>query len=579
MKNLKLDFAIVFSAVLSLCFTAGLAAYFAMHQLLVPAEVAMHISAGEFIVDGLRPYLGFLEVSSPVTLYLFAVPALLSRLLFIHPIAIFNELTVLVLLLVSLLLISAAVDVKNSFRLRRYGFYLPVLLFTMAVSIIYYLNEFGQLGMFYVILVLPYLAERFLTASACSTPLRFSATFWRKCVTGALAAVATLLDPVLALAFVAIEFICLSALGNVTLSRLKTRYCSVELVACLISILSTVAGLYLLAPQVVHEYLGPISQFNFFSYQFFNDALNYVDKSPDRRDLMYAFVFFVVLALPMAAKCLLTRLLSTVAIAGFIFFICTGTLFTHQSFTMVAASAMACALAMSRYLFRYKSRFSNRFKMLSSIFRLPSFSGRITVIVCGLAPTLTFMAISYICAHNLPAEKIFDLKKIGYYGFGLKSDLGFFSGSIERNSDAKDTVWIYSEQVSPGFPVLTQLHRRPGRLVWGFPFRVMRELHDRNTDDLSKLLLFEANLHARLRAELEGSHPPELVLIEDGETQEYFKTAKIWPALEQNYVVLEACTPLNEAEITSHAPYEYLGYRVGFSTFRLNNVLHQSTEN
>ena len=141
---------------------------------------------------------------------------------------------------------------------------------------------------------------------------------------------------------------------------------------------------------------------------------------------------------------------------------------------------------------------------------------------------------------------------------------------MRQASAARDCVWIYSEQVSPAFPLLTQLRRKPGYLVWGFPLHTLKTLHERGTtEQIAQLAQFEAGMFNHLRVEALSNHPPALILVEDGEVHDLFKAHGITAIVEQFYSPLDSCSPLNGDEISSHDPYEYLGYRVTFSADKL----------
>lgn len=556
----KLSFNLIVSGFLALALAALLAGYFSVHQLAIPADAAMRLSCGVQIADGARPYLDFLDNSSPFALYLASLPALVSKIVFVHPVSIFNFM-VLLLTLGSLLLVIKC-GRGPSPRLILLQFCLPAIVLSVALFQFYFLNHFGQEGVLFFLLFLPYLTQRYLSLSG----LHRHKQRWVPLLIGFLAALALLLNPIFPLALIAVEFTCLFSLGEISGLKLKSRYFTAELSACLLSLLVLCLGLFALVPSVVLEYLGPISHINQLTFEYFNEDLSYVGKSPDRRDLVYAFVVFFVLSLPVAGRCLLTRLMCLMSAFGFACLVFSGTLFSHQGILMIAYSLVALCLSLNRYLrsFRPAKVLSGRAAVCCSarlnkkvIVLLPAL-----VVICFVAANFTALKLSN--------SKAFSLSELGYYGFGLERDLSFFSKTVRQSSSPRDRVWIYSGQISPAFPLLTQLRRKPGYLVWGFPLHTLKILHERGTpDQIAQLAHFEATMYDRLRVEALSPQPPTLVLVEDGEVHDLFKDHGLVSIIEQFYSPLDSCSPLNGDEIDNHAPYEYLGYRVCFSADKL----------
>ncbi len=561
-------FNLILSSVICLCLWAALTGYFSVHQLLVPAEAAMRLACGALIADGAKPYIDFLDNSSPYALYLAAIPQLVSRLVFVHPICVFNMLVALLTLVALLLVLNCARG--DSRRLLLVQYCLPAIVIGTALTLVYFLNYFGQESVLFFLLFLPYLVQRYASISNIKTDNRRLSC---SPAIGVLAAIGLLLNPIFLLALLAVEFTCLIALGDISLTKIKTQYLTSELKACLLSLVLLCLGLFCLAPTVVHEYLGPISQINQLAYEYYENGFSYVDKSPDRRDLVYAFVVFFVLALPVAGHCLLTRLMCVMSAFGFSYLVFTGTLLTHQGILMIAYSLTGLLLAGNRYL---RSFYLGK-RITAAVVRkcedwLSAPIGRsgtrmlVLLPICAIA---SFVITSFVSLKQVQG-KVFTLSELGYYGFGFEHDLSFFSKTVKEASTARQSVWIYSEQISPAFPLLTQLRRKPGFLVWGFPLHTLKILHERGTpDQVAQLAKFEQRLYERLRADALSRNPPVLIMIEDGEVRDLFKDHGITAIIDKFYSGLDPCSPLNGDEMAVHMPYEYLGYRVPFSVDKL----------
>ncbi|CAN5308642.1 hypothetical protein BH11CYA1_BH11CYA1_46940 [soil metagenome] len=556
----KPSFNLFISAAIALSLFALTAGHFTVHQLAMAPEPAMRLSCGMQIASGARPYLDFLDNSSPFALYLASLPALISKIIFVHPICITN-LLVVALTLISLLMLLASSRGRPRLRLLQY--YLPAVFAGVALTQYYFLQYFASESVLFFLLFLPYLTQRYLSLSAAAAKTKNA---FLPILTGFCAALALLLNPIYLAALLSVEFTCLFSLGDLSLTKIRRRYFTTELKACLVSLLLLCLVLLCLAPMVVREYLGPICQINQLAFEYFNDDLAFVGKSPDRRDLVYTFVVFFVLSLPVAGRCLLTRLMCLMAAYGFGCFVFSATLFTDKGILMIGYSLVALLLAAVRYVRSYKP--AKRF--LASLVSLAE--GQLVPRILQVLSICTIVCFvgSYYAANKSTTGNTFSLKELGYYGFGLERDLSFFSKTVRHDSAVRDLVWIYSEQVSPAFPLLTQLRRHSGYLVWGFPLHTLKILHQRGTPaQIEKLANFEATMFNRLRIEALSPHPPTLVLIEDGEVRDLFKANGITAIIEQNYTSIDSCSPLNGDEIASHDPYEYLGYRVSFSTDKL----------
>ncbi len=560
-----------FSCLLLLCWSGSLFGYFCAHQILIPAEPAMHIACANMIIEGAQPYIDFIDNATPLSLYLFSLPVLLSKLCFLHPILIFNLLIVLLTFSVIALNIFAAM--QSGSKGISLLFYLPALTLSVITCQLYFLAEYGQESMVFMLLFWPYLIERYLSSTGAGK----TSPTWRKVSAGLLASVALLVNPIYLFAVVVVEIICLTALGEVTLFKIRHRYLGMELLACVTSMLVVAAVIYFSAPRMVAVYLGPITSLNLLSYDYFYDNLGFVDKSPDRRDLVYAFVIFFIMALPAAGRCLLVRLMCTMSALGFIWLVCSGTLYTHQAFIMTAFSLTAFYLALARYLrsMRFAHQFfAHQFTKCENLARQLVLWQKNkplvkTALLAGL-PVLCFVTINHFCLRNIAKEHFFSLADINYYGFGLKSDLSFFSDAVEKNSQPRDLVWFFSQQVRPGFPLLTQLRRRPGYLVWAFPLHTLKVLHERSTpEQVARLTQFETGIMDHLRSELNSVRPPKLILIEDGETWDSLTAAGICTIIQDKYDNLEPLTPMNGDEIALHRPFEYVGHRLGFSVYKI----------
>lgn len=533
---------------LILSLSAVLLAYFFVHQLACPAELALSLAASDLVSQGQIPYIDFVDNAIPHSYYLRLPLILLSKLVSFHPTLIANLFHVF-LVAASLLLIRVMLGKGRASRLLAPR--LPFLSVALFVYVFVFLSEFGQAPQLLVSGTLPYLAARYLSAGGERVKPILSA------LAGLLQALVLFLDQSFLLFWLLTEFVIFFA-G-------RKRFFALELKVCLLGVIAMFAGLALMPGQAVKTYFGPILHLNQLSFEFFNDSFFYVGQTPDRRDLVYFFVVAQALTLPVVSRCVLIRLLSALSALGFGYYVSSTSLFTWQALAMVGFAALGLALSLAYYMRRLA--LGRLFKGLLLFTAMEKFIGnnrRQEFIAAGLGIACFFVFYQQV------AGQWMSLSPLGYWGQGLKSDLTIFAGDIEEACPPKETVTICGTQVRPGFPALVQVRRGGDYLLWGFPFYVFKTMRERKLPaEVADLLAYEDQFYSRLKAAWSGPRRPKAIAVEDNEAHDALWAHGINAIIESDYEPGPYLSLMNGEELAGHPAFEYVGYRKSFTLYKL----------
>lgn len=520
--------------------SACMAAFILVHQLHCPAEVALNLSMSERVFGGAVPYVDFIDNADPFCYY-FNLPVIwLSRVLFIHPVFLANLLH-LALFAAALFCVEHCLGHTRGAKLLAPR--LPWLTVFSFAGLALFMAEFGQITQCLVFFSLPYWTTRYLAALGQKT--RPPAAIFA----GLLMAVAVLLDP---------PFICFLAAGELVIALARPRkYFDLSLIVLALSIIGSILLiLNLMTAGALAAYLGPIRRLNELSFEFFNDALFYVEKSPDRRDLLYFYALSLAVSLPVACRCLLTRILAALSAVGLAYYVITVNLFTWQSLAMVGYSALALALALGYYGVKISLPCKAAVGGISTKVALSA----VTVVLLGLIAMLS----------RIPGPDWFSLASMGYHGKGLKSDLTIFSSSIEEYCPKGKHIVFFGTQVRPGYPAAYQLRRSGGYLGWGFPVLPLKTMKERKTpEQVADLLEFEKNFYSRLKSDWSGPDRPAAIVVEDNEAHDALWGHGLNEVIERDYEPGPYLSLMNGDELAGHPRFEYVGYLKSYTLYKL----------
>ena len=534
--------AIVVCAILSV-----IVLHLLLHPVLIPAEAAMHLEAGRLLAQGKVPYVDFFETAAPMLIYLNAVPSIVSDFLPLHPIQVFN----LFVFFTLCLSIAGTAYILFSCRSRDQAVY-PYLLIGFAATNLVFIGEFGQAEHLMVMLTLPYIVFRYLRWSDRATSDRAGV------VAGAFAAVGFLLKPIFLLLLVGLE-----------LCWWLNRPRKYPLVAPEITSLAAVMSIYffhlfILPTEMQNRYVNWAFPAILYDYRLWDTRLIYMDKTPDRRDLLYFMVLVSILSLAARKWCSLLPTFVLMAVLGFGLFFIPGKMLTFEALPMVYGASIAASLLVGvvlNYLAGMKAG-GGVYKVLSR----PVAYGAAILIVCSMG-IMEFQKINGV--------NYLDLRPLGYVGSTPKDDLANFSELLIKETNPEDQVLVISDRVRPAFPLLLQLNRKPGaRLLNADIMRVFHNIEEQ-TDETTynKVVYANSLLYEELIDDIDKRQPKLIMLEEEA----------LGPLLEQREVKLkiqELYEPIGMADYeenkAKHPRFEYLGFRSPLQVFKLRSAMDEA---
>ena len=300
---------------------------------------------------------------------------------------------------------------------------------------------------------------------------------------------AAMIDALYWLYYLAFELCCLLTFFPFkNRSYISKRYLGVELKA--ITVVFVLAQLIwiVLPAKSVREYFNSIMKINWWSFQESLRALNFFDSAADSRPLIFLAVLFLVLALSQARQNILVRICAIASLLGLNLLIIQGATLSYQTYLFVGFAALTFAVALVHHPLLRQLRQS---KLLPGQVFLPlsgglqacyqaiKYQSRYAILFLALILGASGCGVYLIEYSLLKKAYRFDLTMLRYYGIADKRDLGIFSETVEEFSRVDDDVAILGVGVRPGYPIITQLRRRPGlSLTWGFPIDTLHMLED-----------------------------------------------------------------------------------------------------
>ena len=517
-------------------------------ELVLPAEMAAHLYAGELICQGRIPYLDFFDNASPGLLLFSAIAAFPGHLhLGLHPILVYKLFFYLLFLLSSILVFKLAQVGSFKYFERAALCYLP---FATGVFLLSFLPDFAHENLLFAVLLLPYLLLRL-----SGEPVKTSSPLW--IVSFVLFSISVSVDPLFFLFYLCFEL----SLFVLRRAKFEKQFAASALLYPLTYLLLLAA----LPGQILRHYYERVLLVNLASFIQFNEYLYWVDKSPDRRDLIYLFVLLLTASSFALGASTLTTSFVFLSALGFAYYLCTVGLLTGAALPMLYFAMLAFLVSLMRGLFLLSRRLHWRMsgKVLALLDRRVLLVS--TVLVFALSIALFF-------------GSQFSLAPLGYKLYGRQWDLAYFSSTIEKYSEPGDRVAVFSYQARPGYPLLTQLARPNGsHFLYLYPFLVFRHLEMLETWHRKPLEAFEEFTWQELSREIK-EEPPELILITDGDIRETLDKKGISALIEEKYDFAGDCSMLSGTEMEQHAPFEYLGYQDAFRVMRLQEKFRRRSE-
>ena len=543
----------LFAKLLLLTIACGtLIGHYFLHQFLLPAESALHLSEAAAMLEGAVFYVTLQDNASPFLLWLNLVPAAISQLVFCHPILILNLLIVLVFFLsgLALSLLSQLDGWRNPLK-GTIWFILP----TFILLVLSHPNDFAQTNQLFCFLIVPYIAARALSLRKVILPAYLSICL------GLGAALGALLDPLYLIFFLLFEgAVALGFYPFVSMLFFKKRFLTLEFKIALATLVLSLAAWLLIPSDSTRHYLADVVNINLDNYAELLNALCYCGNSSDMRPEIYASVFFLVVAAARFGKNILCRLFAVAALLSLALLIGQTATLHFQAYPLLAFSALAFAACVKRPLLKYQWPF---LPQLRSDYFAPALS--FIVVVSAIFTYGT----EYATAGK---DNLFKLQNLGYHGVADKRDLAIFADVIETYSKPRQKVAVLGLGVRPAYPVLTQLRRKPGfTLTWGFPLDIMHIMEAPMYDkEMARIKDFKAQIFATLINQLNApaDQAPVLVLIDEGEVRGMLEQHGVIKALDEHYANCGGASLADNSADPGHPPMEWVGYKNGFGIYR-----------
>lgn len=505
---------------------------FIMHTLMIPPDSAKHLEFAMQVLSGKMPYKDIVDMVSPMMLYLNIIPAYISKLIHIHPITVFN-ISVWVLSCVSQAL-ACSIVLKSHVREK---YLLCCILIANSAMQLFFISEFGQIEHLFLLFTVPYFLSRYLRWSGKKPPQGLSMT------SGVLAGIGFSLCPIFVIFFLGIE-ICF------WLEKQKfDAFTGGEFAACCAIQFIYVAHLIILPDSMAQNYLGWILPLSILDWWQWDDRLLYVEKTPDRRDLIYitALAITAGLALSRKAKVLAPCLVFTML--GIATYLIQGKMFTFQAMPMIWGAGFCLIVLVAIAL-----------TLLPQLIKLaaPQYLGTLALILCAI----------FLYKQYLPVSKCerLDLKPQDYWGTAPRCDLSILSEFVEHETKAGDEVLIINDRVRPAYPLILQLGLKPvGPMLDYAPNLIYDVFCQRYSDEAIKKYCYFDNLTWDELAVIIKTRPPKLVLLDNESMEPLLVKHTVRDMLNKSY------PPPGYADWKDHADkhpkYEHLSFHFPIAAF------------
>jgi len=524
-------------------------AHIFLHPLLIPAEAAVHLQGALLMVNGQLPYADFFVLSSPAMLYLLFIPAAVSELTSIHPILVFN-LFVFVILMLSLVGCKAVLlDHKSRDQASA-----PYFLICFAALSLFFISEFGQAHHLLMLLTIPYFLCR--KASFCGQIL--GPRLLVAC--GVAAGIGFSLEPIFALLFIATELV-----WWVEKQCLKP-FSSYDFTSCALVLAIYLSHFIMIPASMSSLYAALALPLVMYDYKHWWDILSYVDKTPDRRDLVYFMIVAVTVALGLRKWCSLIVPMVVIAVASFGIFIFEGHMLTFQAIPFVYGAALAAAPALGAVL-NWITGTMNR-----------SLLPRAIAVAAGVAAT---GALFYQSSQLSGVEylSLSDQDYQVYPGSAPKSDLADFAEQILKETRPGDRVLVLNPRARPAYPLLLQLGRKPAScgLLTAEPLSIAERIMPLEPPESAGPLGYHMDMVLeKLDKDLSGRDRPELVLYDQETMGVILENHGLKDKILKYYAPIEMADWNLDKGV--HPAIEYLGFKYPLNVLKLKPEFRPKAE-
>jgi hypothetical protein len=406
--------------------------------------------------------------------------------------------------------------------------------------------EYGDQQHLFILLFLPYLLLRWIGLEG-GQPSRPD-----KILVACLAALGASFNPLFILAFVAIEIG--EALARRNLKILFQWPPIIFVLACSV-FYSYLLFLPKAASLALYGWILPV-KLNGLSHDSF--SFYGLTCTPECRTLFYGFVFVQILAFGGLKRFQFYRPLATLALAGFCISLTLLLGFSADGLIENYFTAMLATLQVYFAITWITGTYPRLFKRKKELARI------ILLLCASLAACATLLKIE-INQRQLAKSAPTRLAPTNY------KDLQDLAVGISKNSKPRDRILIINGKLRPSYPLLAHLERSSCGYFLGTDalgtltdIRNMRHFEERAQTGEAQTKALEKQLYERLAADIR-SQKPELICIEQGDSDATIRLFKLLPLIEELYVNIQ------EARFYTDrlGPREVVGYNYNYTFYQL----------
>ncbi len=457
----------------ALTFLAVLLFPLSIHQ-----DCAMYLECAQLLLDGRLPYTDFIDINPPLIMYLNVVPVLLSHVVPLHPIVVFD-------------LLILALSIGSGVLFRRIIFRSGMKIERSTVDLICAAWSFFTLGMFvsgvfgqrehlFMIGFFPFFAARLARWNGASPPALVSV------VAGIAASIGVCLKPHFALIVIAPEIAWLIA----SPSGFRRLFAAESFAGVGTAVAYAVHFLFL--PESMREaFFGRWLPFISLHYDAYNEPwVRYMRHYLTHIPLALAAFPFLLQPARKSAAWTMARPLAAATFGAVISLIVQEKGWYYHRIPSLGLSILLLAVLvahMNLIGFGPGPSDVDSTDEERSLFRLRVRPNRIY-----FAMTLAIVGLAFVLGRRVATGRLYPPVPDPIAGF------------IEEHADADDKIMWITTNPAPAFPTLLQLRRRPtGRYLWHFPISMFYSREVRIADG-----------HYLYRTGAEQSEPEALFLAE-----------------------------------------------------------------
>lgn len=499
---------------------------FLMHTLMIPAEAAKHLNFAMIVLQGKMPYKDVVDMVSPMMLYLDLIPAYIAKITHIHPILVFNIFVWILSCASQVLCLGLLLKSQT-----REKYFLATVILANSLLQLFFLKEFGQIDHLFLLFTVPYWLSRAMRWNGQKPSQSFAM------IAGVSAGVGFSLSFLYAFYFLLIEFCFWLE------KRKSDAFMGSEFTCCCAIILLYVGHMIILPEAMASGYLSWILPLTFIDYWQWDERLTFVEKTPDRRDLVYLFAIISVLAIASSRRSKLIIPAVTFSVLGFGLYLVQGQMFTYQALPMMWGTGFTLALLIA-FIATYLPDMSKLIKL--------SIVAPIVLIACSIFLYFQYLPVS-------KSERI-SLAEQNCLGTAPKCDLSNMSEFFESNTKPGDYVLILNDRTRPAYPLILQLGLKPAGIMLDYaPCRIYENYFaTNNMAAIQKFIFFENQVWETLSSML-VFNSPKVVLYDDDAMSPLLNKHLLKTTLSKVYP--DAIYVDWNDKIDKHPKFEYLSFR------------------